>query len=140
MGEIVEIGACKVDLETKAITDDFQIYLSPKSGNIAKSTRSFINMRQEDVKKAVPFPIGIQQFILWLGQDYYLCSWGKDDKHHFIEQCVRSQISLDWFINYNDIQRQIGRILTDSKMQLGLKNALALAGIDPTGKAHRGID
>lgn len=139
-GEIVEIGACKVDLEARAIIDDFQIYISPRSGYITKSTRSFINMDKNDMKKAVPFPYGLEQFTYWLGEDYYLCSWGKDDRHHFIEQCVRSKLSLDWFVNYNDIQQKIGRLLTDTKMQLGLKNALALAGIEPTGKAHRGID
>jgi inhibitor of KinA sporulation pathway (predicted exonuclease) len=141
LSEIVEIGACKVDLNSKIITDQFQIYISPKSGYVGKSTRKFINMTKEDVKTAVPFHLGIQQFSEWLGQDYFLCSWGKDDKLHLINQCVRNKINLDWFKNYNDIQQQIGRILTtNAKNQLGLKNALELAGIEPTGKAHRGID
>lgn len=141
LSEIVEIGACKINLESKSIIDQFQIYISPKSGYIGKSTRKFINMKKEDVKKAVSFHTGIQQFSKWLGENYYLCSWGKDDKFHLNNQCVRKKINLDWLINYNDIQQQIGKSLNaNTKNQLGLKNALDLAGIKPVGRAHRGID
>jgi inhibitor of KinA sporulation pathway (predicted exonuclease) len=139
--EIVEIGACKVNLDTKSIVDQFQIYTTPKSGYVSKSTRKFIKMKQEDLKNAVPFDTGIQKFASWLGDDYYLCSWGKDDKTHIINQCTRTRVNLDWFKNYNDIQKQISKLLTPENMsQLGLKNALNLADLEPMGIAHRGID
>ncbi|MGO4889271.1 exonuclease domain-containing protein [Anaerobacillus sp. MEB173] len=138
--EIVEIGACKVNLSTKQMIDQFQLYISPKHGYISKSTRKFINMKKEDMKNTVPFHQGIEQFTEWLGNEYYLCSWGKDDKAHLINQCVRNRIELEWLKNYNDIQKQIGKIISAEHTQLGLKNALQLAGIEPVGKAHRGID
>lgn len=141
LSEIIEIGACKIQLATGAMLDEFQIYTLPKNGVFSKSTRSFINMSEQDAQQAVPFADGIRQFAAWLGDDYYLCSWGTDDRVHLISQCVRDHIPLDWLRNYNDIQRPIGKLLTGGgKNQLGLKNALALAGIEPTGKAHRGID
>jgi inhibitor of KinA sporulation pathway (predicted exonuclease) len=141
LSEIVEIGACKVDLKSVTIIDQFQIYTLPKSGYLSKSTRKFIKIKKEDIKNAVPFHIGIEQFTSWLGTNYFLCSWGKDDKAHIINQCVRNRIQLDWFKNYNDIQKQIGHLLsTDDNNQMGLKNALNLAEIEPIGKAHRGID
>lgn len=139
--EIVEIGACKVNLHTKSIVDQFQIYITPKSGYVAKSTRKFIKMKKEDLKTAVPFSTGIKKFASWLGDDYYLCSWGIDDKAHIINQCIRTNVNLDWFKNYNDIQKQISKSLdADNNSQLGLKNALTSAGINPLGIAHRGID
>lgn len=139
--EIVEIGACKVDMESGRIIDQFQIYISPRKGYIAKSTRSFINMTRKDMLSAVPFREGIMQFVNWLGNDYYLCSWGKDDRIHLIDECIRKKVKLDWLTNYNDLQRQIGPLLRDdNKNQLGLQHALELAGIEPTGLAHRGID
>lgn len=141
LSEIIEIGACQVDLQSKQITRLFQQYILPKSGYITKSTREFINMTKEDMKRAVPFHTGIEQFCQWLGHDYFLCSWGKDDRHHLINECVRNELSLDWLINYTDIQLQLGKLLSENpKNQLGLLNALEIAGIDPTGKAHRGID
>ncbi|ARK30423.1 3'-5' exonuclease [Halalkalibacter krulwichiae] len=140
--EIVEIGACKVDLQSRSITDQFQVYITPKRGQISKSTRKFIKMSEEDTKKAVPFNIGIEQFRKWLGTDeYYLCSWGKDDRAHFINQSVQYKIPLDWLVNYNDIQKPISKMLSeDINNQIGLKNALNIAGIELTGKSHRGID
>lgn len=139
--EIVEIGACKVDMEKKQILDQFQLYIQPRSGYVSKSTRKFIKMDKADMKNAVPFKDGIQLFASWLGDNYYLCSWGKDDKSHIINQCVRNKVQLDWFKNYNDVQSQIGKMLNPTNNgQLGLKNALNLAHIEPLGKAHRGID
>ncbi|WP_052144714.1 3'-5' exonuclease [Halalkalibacter okhensis] len=139
--EIVEIGACKVHLDKKEIIDEFQLYILPKRGHITKSTRKFIKMKEEDVSKAIPFEEAIQQFANWLGEDYYLCSWGKNDKAHFINQAAQNKLNLHWLKNYNDIQKPIGKLITaDSNNQIGLKNALKIAGIDPTGKAHRGID
>ncbi|WP_025027017.1 3'-5' exonuclease [Caldalkalibacillus mannanilyticus] len=141
LSEIVEIGACKIDLKSQKITDQFQVYISPKSGYIGKSTRKFINMKKEDTKKIIPFAKAMKQFIEWIGADYFLCSWGKDDKIHLIDQCTRNKIKLDWFMNYNDIQHSIGKIIDkNNRNQLGLKTALALTGINPIGKAHRGID
>lgn len=139
--EIVEIGACKVDLSSREIIDQFQIYIAPRKGYIAKSTRSFINMSKQDMLSAVPFRVGIKRFVEWLGVDYYLCSWGKDDRIHLIDECIRKKVNLKWLINYNDIQKQIGAVLReDNRNQLGLQNALELAGIEPVGLAHRGID
>lgn len=139
--EIVEIGACKVDLNSRQIIDQFQIYISPRKGYIAKSTRNFINMSKKDMQSAVPFREGIRQFVEWLGSDYYLCSWGKDDRIHLIDECIRKKVGLGWLRNYNDIQQQIGELLReDNRNQLGLQNALELAHIEPTGLAHRGID
>ena len=139
--EIVEIGACKVDLDSRQIIDHFQIYISPRKGYIAKSTRNFINMSKKDMESAVPFREGIRQFVEWLGDDYYLCSWGKDDRIHLIDECIRKKVGLSWLRNYNDIQQQIGALLReDNRNQLGLQNALELANIEPTGLAHRGID
>jgi sporulation inhibitor KapD len=141
LSEIVEIGACKVDLKSNRIVDQMQIYVHPKKGYISKSTRNFINMKKEDMKKAIPYRNAIQQFSHWLGEDYYLCSWGKDDRLHLINQCIRNKMNLDWLKNYNDIQKPIGRILKPTlKNQLGLKEALEITGINPVGIAHRGID
>ncbi|WP_170885556.1 3'-5' exonuclease [Bacillus alkalicellulosilyticus] len=141
LSEIVEIGACKINIETKEMTSQFQIYILPAAGYISKSTRKFINMTKEDAKRAVPFKKGIETFIDWLGDHYYLCSWGKDDKIHLLDQCVRNRMNLDWLKNYNDIQKPIGKLLrAEDKNQLGLKTAIDLAGIEAVGKAHRGID
>lgn len=141
LSTIVEIGACKVDFATKSIIDQLQIYIAPKGGYVEKSTRAFINMDKEDLKNAVPFQLGIEKFAAWLSKDDYLCSWGKDDRLHIIDECVRKGVTLDWFNNYNDIQPQIGKLLLpEISHQIGLKTALQTAGIEPTGKAHRGID
>jgi len=141
LSTIVEIGACKVDFATKQIVDQLQIYIAPKGGYVEKSTRSFINMDKEDLKNAIPFKEGIEKFAAWLNKDDFLCSWGKDDRLHIIDECVRKDVKLDWFKNYNDIQPQIGKLLLpEVTHQIGLKTALQTAGIEATGKAHRGID
>jgi len=139
--EIVEIGACRVDLAARSVTRQFQIYVMPQSGHIPKSTRTFIGISKSALESAVPFAEAIRRFADWIGGGCYLCSWGSDDRFHLIDECVRKNVPLDWFNNYNDVQRQIGAVLRPGvKEQLGLRQALELAGIEPVGKTHRGID
>lgn len=139
--EIVEIGACRVDRHAKIIVDQFQQYVLPKSKYVSKSTRKFIHMDKKDLQDALPFIEAIKAFSDWIGEEHYLCSWGKDDKLHMVDQCRRNYIRLEWFKHYNDIQKPIGRMLDQSgKNQMGLKTALQLAGIGIHGQAHRGID
>ncbi len=139
--EIVEIGATKINLSLPHSPDRevFQCYTFPEvSGRIGKSTRKFIGLKEEDLEKVVPFREGLKDFINWLGEDYYLCSWGMDDRRHLIEHCNRFLLSKRWIKNYNDIQAPISQLLA-GRRQIKLKDALALSGIEQEGRLHSAL-
>jgi sporulation inhibitor KapD len=139
--EIVEIGAVKVNLSLPSapIREVFHCYTLPEiRGTIGISTRKFIGLKEEDLEKMVPIKAGLKEFISWMGEEYYLCSWGNDDKRLLIEHCNRLLLSKRWIRNYNDIQYPISRILA-GRNQIKLKDALTLSGIEQEGRLHSAL-
>lgn len=136
--EIIEIGARKINLSDpqSAQMQTFQCYTHPEiRGKIGLRTRKFIGMKEADLQRVVPFQQGIRQFIDWLGDDYYLCSWGGDDRLLFVEHCARYGISLNWLKNYNDIQPAISQYLS-GRTQMKLKDAVLQSGLEVQGRLH----
>jgi len=139
--EIVEIGAVKVNLSEPSapLREVFHCYTQPDiRGTIGKNTRKFIGLKEEDLDKMVPFKEGLNEFIRWIGEEYYLCSWGNDDKRLMIEHCNRFLLSKRWIRNYNDIQSPISRLLA-GRNQIKLKDALVMAGIEQEGRLHSAL-
>ncbi|MEJ8544357.1 exonuclease domain-containing protein [Brevibacillus borstelensis] len=139
--EIIEIGARKINLSDPQSTqlNTFQCYTHPElRGRIGLRTRKFIGMKEADLERVVPFAQGIRQFIEWLGNDYYLCSWGGDDRLLFIEHCARYGISLNWLKNYNDIQPAISQLL-GGRPQMKLKDAVVQSGLEVQGRLHSAL-
>ncbi|MEO3947053.1 3'-5' exonuclease [Gorillibacterium sp. CAU 1737] len=144
ISEIIEIGAAKVTKQdgTFAITDTFQAFVQPvKSPVLTKSTTDFTGITQEDVRSAGKFPEVIAQFLKWIGDDYYLCSWGPDDKLQFIRECRSHKLNMTWIRNHNNLQRLLTAIRKQEKhQQMGLKAALEWLEIPFAGSHHRAMD
>lgn len=143
--DIIEIGAVKVAEtdEGVRIVDRFQTYVRP-SGRTAltKQTTQFTGIRPEDVSGAPDFRDAAEQFVAWIGEDeYYLCSWGPDDKMQLLRHCRESGFRSDWIRNHNDLQKQFSRQnATDTFRQIGLKHALELTELPFEGNQHRALD
>ncbi|AZV43652.1 exonuclease [Peribacillus asahii] len=131
---IVEIGAVKVKLENLEIQQYFQTYIMPHVG-IGKGTMKFIQMDENDVRKAVSPKQALSEFVEWIGKDYYLCSWGDIDKLYLIQECVNESFPLSWLKNYNDIQPAIANAIVGKKI-IKLKDAIRESGIKEEGYSH----
>ncbi|WIV20076.1 3'-5' exonuclease [Paenibacillus polygoni] len=145
--EIIDIGAVKVapmDDEGKlGVVDSFHTYVRPSNKSVLSTdTIQFTGITQKDIDAAPLFPEAVQQFIEWLPDTYYLCSWGPDDKSKFLSHCRTHQVKVDWIRNHNDIQKQISRALRKEggSRQLGLSQALTMCGIPFDGTQHRALD
>lgn len=140
--EIIEIGAAKVVPGKNGVeVDTFQRYTFPAiERRITERTRKFIGLDKENMPTFIPFPEAFESFLEWMGPDpdYYLCTWGKDDKRLMIEHCARFGISFDWMRNYNDIQPPISLMLAD-RQQMSLKDAIDAAGIIQEGRLHSAL-
>lgn len=138
--EIVEIGAVKVDADNRQIIDQFQCYVFPKiRGRFDNRTRNFIGMKEEDERDALSFPQAADRLTEWLGDEYYFCAWGPDDKRYLVEHCVRYGVPLTWLRNTNNIQTPISQLLGPQK-QMGLSKALELTQLAKEGRFHSAID
>ena len=79
-GEIIEIGAVKID-EDANVLDTFSIHLRAPASfrclqhHIAKVT----GLTQEDLDKGEPIIQGLRRFMKWCGPDAEFAEWGMDD-------------------------------------------------------------
>ena len=145
--EIIDIGAVKVapidDEGNLGIIDSFHTYVRPSNKSVLSAdTIQFTGITQKDIDAAPLFPEAVQQFIEWLPDSYFLCSWGPDDKSKFLSHCRTHQMKVNWIKNHNDIQKQISRALRKEggSRQLGLSQALTMSGILFDGTQHRALD
>ncbi|MBC8081496.1 MAG: exonuclease domain-containing protein, partial [Gorillibacterium sp.] len=113
-----------------------------KTPVISKGTFDFTGITQENINKAEKFNLVLARFLNWIGDgDYYLCSWGPDDKLQFIRECRSHQISMEWIRNHNNLQKQLTAIRKQEKhQQMGLKAALEWLDIPFSGAHHRAMD
>jgi len=145
VAEIIEFGAVKVVVRNgrPEAADTFQTFVRPVvSPRLTEDTTLFTGIRQEQVENAPILAEAIRRFTDWIGTtEYYLCSWGPDDRRQLIAECKRHGIPLDWMINHNDLQRLLSKELRLEKhQQIGLMNALEMLGIPFTGSHHRALD
>ncbi|MCL6457275.1 MAG: exonuclease domain-containing protein [Gorillibacterium sp.] len=145
ISEIIELGAAKVaERDGRVeIIDTFQSFVQPlKTPIISKGTIDFTGITQENISKAEKFNLVLARFLSWIGdEDYYLCSWGPDDKLQFIRECRSHQISMEWIRNHNNLQKQLTTIRKQEKhQQMGLKAALEWLDIPFSGSHHRAMD
>jgi len=145
ISEIIEIGAAKVEERDGqlVIVDTFQAFVQPaKNPVLTKATTEFTGITQEDVRTAGQFPEALARFLAWIGADeYYLCSWGPDDKLQFIRECRSHKLDMTWIRNHNNLQRLLTSIRKQEKhQQMGLKAALEWLEIPFSGSHHRAMD
>ncbi|WP_058302114.1 3'-5' exonuclease [Gorillibacterium timonense] len=145
ISEIIEIGAAKVTEQDGqlVVADTFQAFVQPvKNPVLTKSTIEFTGITQENVRTADPFPEALAKFLAWIGtSDYYLCSWGPDDKLQFVRECRSHKLDMTWIRNHNNLQRQLTSIRKQEKhQQMGLKAALEWLEIPFSGSHHRAMD
>ncbi|WNC13718.1 3'-5' exonuclease [Brevibacillus brevis] len=140
--EIIEIGAAKIVPGKNGVeVDTFQRYTFPAiERRITERTRKFVGLDKDNMPTFIPFRRAFSAFLEWIGEDedFYLCSWGMDDKRLMIEHCARFGIEFGWLRNYNDIQPPISMMLADRK-QMSLKDAIDAAGIVQEGRLHSAL-
>lgn len=163
LAETIEIGAIELrfepfdqsqNLETNnndrtiqagelVMSDIFHSYVRPSRVSIlTNKTTEFTGITQEMIHDAPRFQEAVSAFKKWLGdEEYYLCSWGPDDKHQFVRECRTLDCDLDWIRNYNDIQQQFTRLYAeDIGKRMGLKKSLDFAEIPFFGNQHNALD
>lgn len=143
--ETIEIGAIELRADEHgelSMIDLYHTYVQPsRNPKISKLTTEFTGVTQSDVDDAPLFKEAIENFKAWLDEDYYLCSWGPDDKYQLVRECSAKKMDLSWIKNYNDIQLSYTRLNgADIGQRMGLKKSLKAENIPFIGKQHNALD
>jgi inhibitor of KinA sporulation pathway (predicted exonuclease) len=142
MPEIISIGAVKLQVVQGKLVEvgQFQQYVRPqKAKRLNKRTIKITGIRPMELMTKESFPQAWKRFIHWMGDDYYLLTWGSEDIRTIIRNCKQHRVTLDWLRNYNDLQAEFGR-LYKLQNQLGLMNAMEMLQQEPVGQHHSAFD
>jgi len=136
--EIIEIGAVKLSKDLDVI-DTFSEFVKPiLNPTLTKFCIDLTTISQDDVDKADKFPIVLEKFKYWIGDEYLLLSWGAYDKKQFISDCDLHKKPIEWVLKHVNLKGLYAN--KNNIQQMGMVRALNREGILPEGIHHRGID
>jgi inhibitor of KinA sporulation pathway (predicted exonuclease) len=144
LSEIIEIGAIRMKLVNGELLllDTFQSFVQPKMDKLNTRITNLTGITKKDLICAPTYTEAIESFRSWIGlEDYYLCSWGPEDKWALITDSTFHQTDIEWIINHNDLQFHFS-ILHDSEkgFRYGLSRALQTLELSYEGSKHRALD
>lgn len=138
--EIIEIGALKLN-EHFEIVDEFQAFVKPVLyPELSDFCKKLTSITQQEVDGANTFNIVSEQFKIWMGRSYLLCSWGKYDKNQLQKDCILHQKDFTWTKRHISLKHQYIDQYKVSKRNAGMGAALRQFGLPLVGTHHRGID
>lgn len=137
--EIVEIGICTLDLETRQPDNKRSIMITPiesKMGAFCEDLTSISQARLDE--KGIPFADACAQIERDYGTQTRLwCSWGNYDRRMFTDQCRRRVVSYP----FNERHCNLKSVYQEFYgKRVGMKRALDVLGLDLIGTHHRGDD
>ncbi|HQW10677.1 MAG TPA: 3'-5' exonuclease [Saprospiraceae bacterium] len=140
--EIIEIGAFCINGYGE-ITNRFARYVRPViNPKLSGFCKSLTSIQQHNVDTADRFDIVIDDFLDWFdyeNEEYYLISWGENDRKLLTEDCLYHDRQIDWLKHCVDLKDNY-QSLRHLDRPLGLKKALIKEDIEFEGKQHRAID
>lgn len=139
--EIIEIGACLVDVESGEVRQPMSILVQPVISTLSPFCTQLTTITPQMLEAhAVPFAEACACLIetyqtpqrLWL-------SWGNYDRNLFISQCAFSGVPYPFSMAHANLKKIFIRF-TQQRKPMGLASALAHLELEAAGTAHRGVD
>ncbi|MCR4589370.1 MAG: exonuclease domain-containing protein [Lachnospiraceae bacterium] len=137
--EVIEIGAVKLN-EKKEITGQFESLIRPSVyQKIFYMTAKVINITMDELKNKDSFPVVIQRFLKWCGEDYIFCTWGSMDITELRRNIDYHKLQplSEGPLQYLDIQKLYSLELDDGKSRRSLEKAVDALEIEKEGDFHR---
>lgn len=138
-GEIIQIGAVKVDEDFKVI-DTFNIIVKPKILlSMHKHVSALTGITTEDIAMGIPFPKAYHHFIKWCGEKAIIFSWANDDIRILRENCKLHGIKTKGDYTWYDAQAIYSYLRDGNTQQISLDHALEREEINKDLHAHNAL-
>ena len=140
--EIIEVGVVMVDGQTLEPLSEFQSFVRPvRHPRLTAFCTELTSITQADVEAAPLFPEVVEQWAAWT-EPYagpVFSSWGKYDHDQLAQDCRFHGIAMPFTLEPINLKAEFSKRL-NQRRQMGMKEALARAGLQLDGTHHRGID
>ncbi len=137
--EIIEIGAVKLNNEMKFIGEFSELIKPVVYQEMHYITKKLIHLQMTELQKGRPFPIVLDEFLEWCGEDSIFCTWGPLD-------LVELQRNMRFYgikslsekpFRFFDVQKLFSIAYEDSKTRRSLEYAIDFLNIEKDIPFHR---
>lgn len=139
--EIIEIGAIRIN-EYGEVISRFESFVKPSVNPILSGfCKRLTSISQQQINTARLFPKVLEEFKEWSGiyeEDYYICSWGQNDKKFLNDDCRLHKMETDWLTQYVNLKVQYDSFKAHD-VKGNLKKIVIKEGFEFTGIPHRAI-
>ena len=141
--EIIEIGAVKLNSQMKQVSE-FHRLVQPKAYKEMHFKISEVtHMDMEELcKKGQPFPVVMEDFLNWCGEDEYVfCTWGNQDVME-LQRNMKYYGMLSLLpgpVTYYDVQKIYGICHEEAGGRRSLEFAIDQMGIPKAQDFHRAL-
>ena len=136
-GEIIQIGAIRLT-EDQQVEDEFQIMIKHKYyRHLNRRVSKLTGIKETRLtEEGVPFPVAMEQFRDWCGDDIVFLTWGFDDIGILRENLQLHGLDTGWTDRWYNAQMIFNAQTDGSTSQKALKTAMEAFGIEATRPAH----
>lgn len=139
--EIIEIGAVRIN-QYGELLGSFESFVKPTINPLLSGfCKKLTSITQDQVNCAEHFPRVLERFMDWADmdyEDYYVCSWGNNDKKLFLGECTIHKLDDEWLDHYVNLKEQFDK-LKGGSVKGTLKKIVQKEGFEFTGTQHRAI-
>jgi inhibitor of KinA sporulation pathway (predicted exonuclease) len=138
--DIIEIGACKLDLQTGKISQKTSYMVRPANSTISSFCTELTTITQEDVNHGIPFVDACNKFIKEFGtKNRVWASWGDYDRKHFQRDCDFYKAKYPFGPRHVNA-KTLFSLVNGLPKELGLRKAMEYYDLEFKGTQHRGHD
>lgn len=138
--DIIEIGACKLDLQTGKISQKTSYIIKPRNSTISEFCTELTTLTQEDVNRGIPFSDACNKLAKEFGtKNRVWFAWGDFDRIHIQKECEFYGAIYPFgrrFIN----AKTLFSLMNGLKKEIGLQKAMEYYNLEFKGTQHRGHD
>jgi inhibitor of KinA sporulation pathway (predicted exonuclease) len=138
--EIIEIGICTLDVATGERREKRSLLVRPERSQVSPFCTKLTTLTQEQVDQGISFAEACM--ILqsdYLSRERVWASYGDYDRAQFERQCRARQIAYPFGSRHINI-KTLFAVCQGLSREVGMSQALNIAGIPLEGTHHRGND
>lgn len=139
--DIIEIGACLLDVKTGEITDNIGILVIPERSEVSDFCTQLTTITPELIaNEGITFRDACSQLKKQYDtQDRAWASFGAYDRRQFQKQCAALGVSYPFGPSHINVKTLFG-LKKGLEREEGMSGALEILGLPLEGTHHRGVD
>lgn len=135
-GEIIEIGAVKLDSEMRPC-DEFTVDIKPLYfKNMHYKVKAITGFDNERLGKGISFGEALGKLREWCGDDVIFITWGSDDRRILEQNIIVHDLDWDWIQDWINLQPIFNLQTGGDRTQKSLASAMEYFEIEQTRTAH----